>query len=375
ENDGYFDHVPPFVAPDSRNPASGKVSEGIDTVTEHVQAENDSPGSIGLGYRVPLVIASPWSRGGWVNSQVFDHTSTLQFLEKFLNKKFRKNIEETNITKWRRTVCGDLTSVFRQNKGEKIDTLPFLAKDVFIEGIHKAKFKNVPSNFKKLTKEEIGQINNDPYFSPYFPKQEKGIRSACALPYELYAEGKLSDDKKSFAVEMKAGNAVFKEKSAGSPFNIYAGEKFSSYAVIAGDSLKDSWKLNDFADNVYQLRLYGPNGFFREFKGDANQPGIDVACNYHGAKKLTGNVELSIKNNDASALTIEIKDNAYKNPAVIKAIAPNQEQKIVLDLSKSSSWYDFSIRVKGNDIFERRYAGHVEAGNPSSSDPFMGGVV
>ena len=46
--------------------------------------------SIGLGYRVPLVIASPWSRGGYVNSQVFDHTSSLQFLEKFLSKKTGK---------------------------------------------------------------------------------------------------------------------------------------------------------------------------------------------------------------------------------------------------------------------------------------------
>ena len=117
ENDGYFDHVPPFVAPDPRNPGTGKVSGGIDTSVEYVRLERDSPGSIGLGYRVPLVIASPWSRGGWVNSQVFDHTSTLQFLENFLSKKFGKKIEEPNISQWRRTVCGDLTSTFRPDNG------------------------------------------------------------------------------------------------------------------------------------------------------------------------------------------------------------------------------------------------------------------
>ena len=129
ENDGYFDHVPTFVAPVHNDPNSGKVSEGIDTRLDHVKMEEDVRGPIGLGFRVPLIIASPWSRGGYVNSEVFDHTSTLQFLETFLNKKFEKNIEETNITKWRRTICGDLTSVFRQYKSEQKTPLPFLKKD------------------------------------------------------------------------------------------------------------------------------------------------------------------------------------------------------------------------------------------------------
>src|ERR1700743_3120882 len=115
ENDGYFDHVPPFVAPDPRKADTGKVSNGIDTrvdfvTKEQAQARKGFPevfereGPIGLGYRVPLVIASPWSKGGFVNSEVFDHTSTLQFLEHFLSKKTGKKVKETNISDWRRTV-------------------------------------------------------------------------------------------------------------------------------------------------------------------------------------------------------------------------------------------------------------------------------
>jgi phospholipase C len=53
-----------------------------------------------------MVIASPWSRGGVVCSQVFDHTSPLQFLEKGLSHKTGKKVEEPNISRWRRTVCG-----------------------------------------------------------------------------------------------------------------------------------------------------------------------------------------------------------------------------------------------------------------------------
>ncbi|MEO8712083.1 MAG: phospholipase C, phosphocholine-specific, partial [Parafilimonas sp.] len=169
ENDGYFDHVPPFVAPKHDKPETGLVSEGIDTRLDHVKLKDDVPGPIGLGFRVPLVIASPWSRGGYVNSQVFDHTSCLQFLETFLNKKFGKNIEETNITKWRRTICGDLTSAFKPYNGEKTEVLPFLKKDTFIESVHKAKFKNVPSNYKSLTAAEIEQVNKNPKASEYIP--------------------------------------------------------------------------------------------------------------------------------------------------------------------------------------------------------------
>ncbi len=78
ENDGYFDHVPPFMAPHPDRPETGCVSAGIDTSVEQLSPEQeqalrrDHPGTncdpIGLGYRVPLVIASPWSRGGQVCS-------------------------------------------------------------------------------------------------------------------------------------------------------------------------------------------------------------------------------------------------------------------------------------------------------------------
>ncbi|HEY4155009.1 MAG TPA: phospholipase C, phosphocholine-specific, partial [Puia sp.] len=145
ENDGYFDHVPPFVAPHSHKPGTGKVSGGMDTRVEFVtlqqeeERENfpsayDRESSIGLGYRVPLVIASPWSRGGFVNSEVFDHTSSLQFLEEFLSRKTGRKITETNISDWRRTVCGNLSSVFRPYSGEKTDNPAFLSRDEVLEG-------------------------------------------------------------------------------------------------------------------------------------------------------------------------------------------------------------------------------------------------
>ena len=89
ENDGIFDHVPPPVPP------PGTPQEFVRNLP------------IGGGFRVPCIIISPWTAGGWVCSQPFDHTSMLQFLEKWTG------VKEPNISDWRRKTFGDLTAAFR----------------------------------------------------------------------------------------------------------------------------------------------------------------------------------------------------------------------------------------------------------------------
>ncbi|SEW54406.1 phosphocholine-specific phospholipase C [Chitinophaga arvensicola] len=399
ENDGYFDHVPPFTAP--HKPGTGKVSAGIDTGIEYVTKEeeqakkylgadeiHESP--IGLGYRVPLVIASPWSRGGYVNSQVCDHTSIIQLMEHFLQHKTGKPIKETNISAWRRTVCSDLTSVFRPFNGEKI-TVPFPERNEFIETIYNAKFKKLPDEFKLLTAAEIEKINTDPANAEWMPKQEKGTRVSNALPYELYVGGKLGADKKTFEISFEAGNKIFGKQAAGSPFNVYAPGKYLqeatqtmepvrtwSYAVKAGDQLKDTWPLAAFDAAHYHLRVYGPNGFFREFAGDANDPQVEVQCGYQrgltNSKKLTGSVELKLINHGAAAVTFAINDLGYHKGELKKTVAGRTTATLVIDLSKSQGWYDFSVKTTGSASFEQRYAGRVETGKESISDPVMGRV-
>lgn len=404
ENDGYFDHIPPFTAPHSHKKGTGKVSDGIDTRVEFVTLEQeqerkgfpntyDRENAIGLGYRVPMVIASPWSRGGYVNSEVFDHTSSLQFLETFLTKKTGKKIKEHNISDWRRTICGDLTSVFRTYHGEKFAAPMPLKKNEFVESIHKAQFKKLPSGYKNLSADEIAVIKKHPASSPYMPKQEPGIKPSCALPYELYADGQLNEDKTAFEIKFKAGNTVFGDKAIGAPFNVYAPGKYASfndpqkmeavrtwsYAAKAGDTLTDNWPLNEFENSNYYLRTYGPNGFYRAYKGNVKDPGIGVQFAYQTAgKKLNGNVDLTFWLVGTNVpLTVEVIDNAYKTGT--KQMTIQQEsfapQTIKLDLSKNHGWYDFTVKVKGFAEFEKRYAGRVETGHSSFSDPVMGRVI
>jgi phospholipase C len=97
ENGGFFDHVKPPLAP-PRTPGE------FITVNPLPQIAESIPGPIGLGPRVPMLVVSPFSRGGFVCSDVFDHTSMLRFLEK------RFGVEAPNLSKWRRETCGDLTS-------------------------------------------------------------------------------------------------------------------------------------------------------------------------------------------------------------------------------------------------------------------------
>jgi phospholipase C len=99
ENGGFFDHVPPPVAP------TGTAGEYI-TVNPLPSDAAGTTGPIGLGFRVPMLVVSPYARGGFVCSDTFDHTSTLRFLET------RFGAEVPNLSAWRRSVTGDLTSAF-----------------------------------------------------------------------------------------------------------------------------------------------------------------------------------------------------------------------------------------------------------------------
>jgi phospholipase C len=103
---GFFDHVPPPVAP------AGTPGEYL-TVNPLPAAAGGIRGPIGLGFRVPMLVVSPFSRGGFVSSDTFDHTSVLRFLER------RFGAEVPNLSAWRRRVTGDLTSAFNFVKPDR----------------------------------------------------------------------------------------------------------------------------------------------------------------------------------------------------------------------------------------------------------------
>ncbi len=403
ENDGYFDHVPPFVPPHPDRPETGKASKGLDTTAELVirkpkkgdetvlSREETDP--IGLGFRVPLVIASPWSRGGYVCSQVFDHTSILQLVEKWQSKKTGRAIKETNISAWRRMVCGDLSAAFRPYNGEKIEVPKPVEREAFLGSIHQAQFKELPKGFKKLTPAECAQAREKPLPAAVRSIQEKGIRPACALPYELAVDGSLSGDRKALLVRFSAGKNLFGERASGAPFHVYAPGKSRTsanvmapfehcrnwaYAVSAGDQFTGDWLLSDFENSAYQLCVHGPNGFFREFRGDANDPPLEVMLSSSiqpQGRKFSAS--LTLQNSDSEDHTVLLEDRTYgdaQRSIILGTKGKDSSRRTIeLELDHSHGWYDLKIGIRGVETFQRIYAGHVENGRESFSDPAMAG--
>ncbi|MCG2462361.1 phospholipase C, phosphocholine-specific [Flavobacteriaceae bacterium F89] len=389
ENDGFFDHIPPFVPPNPHKKNSGKCSEGIDTKAEWITLQQElnhgiskkeaCGGPVGLGYRVPMIIASPWSRGGKVCSEVFDHTSTLQFLEKFLNYKFKTNIYETNISKWRRTICGDISSAFSSFTEKELIMLEKLMRKPFLKGIHQAQFKNVPGNYRALTINEIESAKIDWKKLSIFPQQEMGMRPSCALPYELAVVGNMDCLKKVFELRFHVGNKRFGLKSAGAPFTVYGHpDGIRSYALTPGDTLMDRFDFSEADSDNYGLKVYGPNGFYRSFSGDKNGPDIHFWLEEAiilGNNPKSEIILLAIAHTDEPR-EIEIEYHAYGYPKITKIFKKMdtvQPMEIMrTNLENSFSWYDFSVKVKSIPSFRQEFAGRVETGEISMSDPQLG---
>jgi phospholipase C len=111
ENDGFFDHVAPPVPPPG--------TEGEYLTAEPLPSDADGiAGPVGLGFRVPLLVLSPFSRGGGVCSQTLDHTSQLRFIEE------RFDVKVPNISSWRRSAVGDLTATLHLGRSDP--TMPSL---------------------------------------------------------------------------------------------------------------------------------------------------------------------------------------------------------------------------------------------------------
>ncbi len=334
--------------------------------------------SIGLGYRVPMVIASPWSRGGAVCSQVFDHTSVLQFIEKVLSHKTGKKVEEPNINRWRRAVCGDLTSAFKSADDSPSSLTP-LDRDQFVTQIHGAQFKDLPKGYHSVSDAELVDLRRSLVGSPLLPKQESGVRPCCPLPYELFVSGSLNPARNELIIRFQAKNDLFKDKAAGAAFTAYAftasgGYVCRNYAVGGGDVIEDSWKLSDFDNGEYRVRVYGPNGYFWELSGSAEDPMLEAQLAPAPRGAEAADVEVLVSTSAGTGITVTVVDHSYGNAEQTKQLAASAKGSIRVSTGESHRWYDVSLRVTEAAKFERRFAGRIETGAWGISDPRIGSV-
>lgn len=197
-----------------------------------------------------------------------------------------------------------------------------------VKKILNASYKDIPDNFKILTESEVSQVNNSHLQSPILPKQEPGTKPSNALAYELYVDGEINPSRKAIVLNLEASNKKFGDKALGAPFLIYAPGAFKnpttnafetasnwSFAVKPGDKLDYEWPLDAFEGGLYHLQVYGPNGYYREFKGNKNDPQLSLVSSYtaDGGDNKTGIYKLDIENLSNTMLSIKVTDNAYQH--------------------------------------------------------------
>ena len=388
ENDGYFDHCPSYTAPDPKRPETGRSSasigpDGLEYTTDQDEMDMGVPsrlartGPIGLGFRVPMIVASPWSRGGWVNSQLFEHTSTLRFLESFIQEKFGKTVRETNISPWRRAISGNLTSCFRPYDGS-IPTLPYLNRDAHLHMIEGARDQPMPGGFRPLTATEVSALRTFPTDVRNTIQQESGTRPSCALPYEPYCDGSIEKNGGTISLHLQAGTKIHGNHAAGLPFNVYyhdvqtaSSMQAATYAVAAGDTLNIPFDTSSFKHQVYDVSVHAPNGFYRGYKGQLQGPQLHIQSAYLLAKKKDFVLRLTNRGTKPANIISVLKSQGGQKMTTLQ---PGQSTELAFDLTKSSMWYDVVLTSPDDSDFLWHFAGRVETRKPGETDPAMGNV-
>lgn len=367
ENDGYFDHYPSPAAPsiDADGLPAGKTTLPEADLNHERFTQPPAPGTVrqppadgrvfGPGIRVPMYVVSPWSRGGWVNSETFDHTSVLRFLEA------RFGVREANIAPFRRAVCGDLTSAFNFRRPND-EPLPVLA----------GRRTREQADALRKAHEALAQISPPAVGRP--PVQALGVRPSRALPYDLQVRAQCS------AADGRIQLAFANHGRAGAVFHVYDRLHLDRlprrYAVESDRELDDHWNTAGDAGR-YDLWVLGPNGFHRHIRGDLGSqrshkvavPEIDV---HHDCE--LGRLRLTLRNDGTVPCGFLVLPNrAYGVRRRWGAsVAPGRSTSRGWSLKRSGHWYDFSVVCNADPAFERRLAGRIETGEHTISDPAMG---
>ncbi|QBE61790.1 phosphocholine-specific phospholipase C [Pseudoduganella lutea] len=340
ENDAFFDHVPPPAPPALLGDGS---RSGRSTVDFADECHRDGF-LYGLGPRVPMVVMSPWSKGGWVNSQVFDHTSVLRFLER------RFGVVEPNISAWRRAVCGDLTSCF-----------DFASPDAATPRL--PAYGMAQADAERARQRATPAIDVPAERAQSAPRQEPGTRPSRALPYKLEARLEAPAGPGGDGVVLTFVNSG----TAGAVFHVYdrlrLGRVPRRYTVEAGRELVDRLTApageRGVAPGAYDLWILGPNGFHRSLRG-SGAPGIAVRAVTEGNRLV---LELHGRGEGVHEATVTLL--AYGDPAPRRLrVAAGGTEHIALP----GPWYDAQVECDGAVW---RFAGRIETGFDGTSDPAL----
>ncbi|GAA2035624.1 phospholipase C, phosphocholine-specific [Catenulispora yoronensis] len=322
ENDGYFDHVlPPF-------PEAGTAGE----------YSGSTP--IGYGARVPMTLVSPWTRGGWVNSEVFDHTSVIRFLEVW-TASMGTPAQSTTITGWRRAISGDLTSAIDFSR--PVLGVPSLPDTAALVAIARAGGT-------------IGtQVPADDQWNDYPPLRPR--------PLSFHPHGTFTEDRKTGKVTA-AMTLVGGPAGKGVSLQVFP-DKYKTFAntpftVTTAAAKSYTWDATAYQGR-YAFSIYGPDGFVRSHAGtvlpagqnNAGVPRADVALVSGATPTLT----VTLHNDGLQQVHFTLTANDYAGGKQDFYVAAGQSKQVTWPTA--DGYYDVVMTADTGTGWTHRYAGRI----------------
>jgi phospholipase C len=319
EHDGFFDHqLPPF-------PEASVADEHITGLP------------IGPGTRVPMLICSPWTRGGYVDSNVYDHTSMLRFLAAWTG------VQPVNVTPWRASVTGDLTAAF-----------DFQHPDFSVP-------RNIPTLDQTwaLTQLTGGSTTPPAEGDQKMPAQEPGTRPHRPTVHQPFAD--VTVDRKTSQVTAALTNTG----KVGVSFAVYPDDYLPAtpapFTVLQGSPRSYVWDATLTAGK-YAFSVYGPDGFLTSFAGEvvpANLgagpvPVVTAAVQPGGANTL----ELTLANEGHQPVVYTLTPNDYEGRTQTVTVKSGGVRTVKWPTDQYG-YYDVVITASTADGFRRRYAGRI----------------
>jgi phospholipase C len=315
EHDGFFDHqLPPF-------PETSVTDEYIDGLP------------IGPGTRVPMIICSPWTTGGYVDSNVYNHTSMLQFLATWTG------VQPANVTPWRSSVTGDLTAAFDFEHPDFTipATIPTLAQTWALTQLTGGSTTPPAEGDQSMPVQETGTRPHRP--SNLQPFADVTVnRSTGAVTATLTNTGKVGV---SFAVYADALLAV-----APTPVT-----------VLPSASGSYVWEAAATAGK-YAFSVYGPDGFLTSFAGQVWPAGTAGQVPLVAAALSSSRVSLTLGNEGGVALIYTLTANDYSGTTQTVTVQPGGSKTLSWP-TDDNGYYDVVITANTTDGFRRRYAGRI----------------
>jgi phospholipase C len=307
ENDGFFDHVPPPVAPRSNDD----------------EWYADRP--MGLGPRVPMLIVSPWTIGGYVSSEVADHTSIIRFLERWTT------VGEPNISPWRRQVCGDLTSAFDFNAAGAQPNV------------------NRPGPVPA----KVSRWRPTPPSDQRMPVQEPGRRPTRPIPYEPAVSTRLDGNGTLILHFTNTGTrsahfALYPyENELPQPTHLDVTDRHQLAVPVPGDR--------------YQLAVQGPNQFWYTLEGTAAGAAARIGV---GARHTPAGTRLNLVLDNEGTRTVTLTLTALAHSTASSRIRLRGRQQRVIPWDTPEGWYDLEVTTEDDRTFRRRLTGRTANNRP-----------